>query len=158
VNNHYTEANAWQYRFFVPHDVPRTLYLMGGKERYINKLDSMFTITSQTTGRDQADITGCIGQYAHGNEPSHSFAYLFVHAGLPWKTQHYVRLIMDSLYHPTVDGLPGNEDCGQMSAWYVFSAMGLYPVTPGVAYYTWGTPLFGQATINLENGNKVRIK
>lgn len=158
VNNHYTEANAWQYRFFVPHDIPRTLFMMGGKERYVNKLDSMFTITSKTTGREQADITGCIGQYAHGNEPSHSFAYHFSHAGLPWKTQHYVRLIMDSLYHAATDGLPGNEDCGQMSAWYVFSAMGLYPVTPGIAYYTWGTPLFEQVSIHLENGNTVRIK
>jgi len=157
VNNHFTEANAWQYLFFVPHDIPGLIGLLGGKERFAAKLDSLFTVQSETTGRDQADITGLIGQYAHGNEPSHGFAYLFNYADQPWKAQHYLRLIMDSLYQPVPWGLPGNEDCGQMSAWYVFSALGFYPVTPGKPHYTWGTPLFEDVTIHLENGKDLRL-
>lgn len=157
VNNHYTEANAWHYNFFVPHDIPRLIWMMGGKERFLHRLDSMFSVSSDMTGRDQADITGMIGQYAHGNEPSHNYAYLYVYLGMPSRTQERVTEILNTLYKATPDGLPGNEDCGQMSAWYVFSAMGFYPITPGVPYYTWGSPMFDQVTINLENGAKIRL-
>ncbi len=104
---------------------------MGGREEFARKLDALFAADSRTTGREQADITGLIGQYAHGNEPSHHMAYLYNYAGQPWKTQARVRQIMDEFYTPTPDGLIGNEDCGQMSAWYVLSAAGFYPVTPG---------------------------
>ncbi|MBU3679885.1 MAG: glycoside hydrolase family 92 protein [Candidatus Kapabacteria bacterium] len=151
VNNHYTEANSWQYSFFVPQDIPGLVRLMGGANAFERKLDELFSSPTETTGRDQADITGLIGQYAHGNEPSHHMAYLYNYVGKPWKTQRLVRQIMDSLYKPGPEGLPGNEDCGQMSAWYVWSAMGLYPVTPGSPYYAIGTPLFDTATISLGN-------
>ena len=157
VNNHYTEANSWQYSFFVPQDIPGLIDLMGGPDEAEKKLDGLFTASSQTTGRTQADITGLIGQYAHGNEPSHHMAYLYNYIGKPWKTQRLVRQIMDSLYHPGPEGLPGNEDCGQMSAWFVWSAMGFYPVTPGSPYYAIGTPLFDTALVSLEPGKTLRI-
>ncbi|MEY3385363.1 MAG: hypothetical protein RIR53_174 [Bacteroidota bacterium] len=156
VNNHFTEANSWQYSFFVPHDIPGLIRLMGGADAFERKLDELFSASTTTTGREQADITGLIGQYAHGNEPSHHMAYLYNYIGKPWKTQRLVRQIMDSLYKPGPEGLPGNEDCGQMSAWYVWSALGLYPVTPGSPYYAIGTPLFDTATISLGN-RSVRI-
>lgn len=158
VNNHYTEANAWQYSFFVPQDIPGLVSLMGGVQQAEAKLDGLFTESSKTTGRTQADITGMIGQYAHGNEPSHHMAYLYNYIGKPWKTQRLVRTIMDSLYKSGPEGLPGNEDCGQMSAWYVWSAMGFYPVTPGSPYYAVGSPLFDSVQVRLENGHLVRIQ
>ena len=151
VNNHYTEANAWQYSFFVPHDVEGLMTLMGGADAFARKLDALFSADSRTTGREQADITGLIGQYAHGNEPSHHMAYLYAYAGQPWKTQALVRRIMDSMYKNSPDGLSGNEDCGQMSAWYVLSALGFYPVAPGSTEYAIGSPLFDVARIRLEN-------
>jgi len=157
VTFHFTEANAWQYTFFVPHDVTGLIDLMGGREKFASKLDQMFEAESRTTGREQADITGLIGQYAHGNEPSHHMAYLYNYAGQPWKTQFRVRQIMDQFYKPTPDGLIGNEDCGQMSAWYVLSAAGFYPVTPGSTTYAIGTPLFPEVEFNLENGKSFRI-
>lgn len=157
VNNHYTEANAWQYSFFVPHDVEGLIRLHGGDEAFVRKLDEMFAADSRTTGRDQADITGLIGQYAHGNEPSHHMAYLYAYAGQPWKTQAMVRRIMDSMYSARPDGLAGNEDCGQMSAWFVLSALGFYPVAPGSTQYVLGSPLFDRATIRLENGHEFVI-
>lgn len=147
VNNHFTEANSWQYSFFVPQDIPGLVRLMGGPLNAERKLDELFTAPTATTGREQADITGLIGQYAHGNEPSHHMAYLYNYIGKPWKTQRLVRQIMDSLYKPGPEGLPGNEDCGQMSAWYVWSALGLYPVTPGSPYYAIGTPLFDTSDV-----------
>jgi hypothetical protein len=149
VNNHYTEANSWQYSFFVPQDIPGMISIMGGPKEFERKLDGLFTASTATTGRDQADITGLIGQYAHGNEPSHHMAYLYNYIGKPWKTQRLVRQILDSLYKPGPEGLPGNEDCGQMSAWYVWSSLGLYPVTPGSPFYAIGTPLFDTATISI---------
>lgn len=158
VNNHYTEANAWQYSFFVPQDLPGLIRLMGGPEQAEAKLDGLFNAQSKTTGRSQADITGMIGQYAHGNEPSHHMAYLYNYIGRPWKTQRLVRTIMDSLYRKGPDGLPGNEDCGQMSAWYVWSAMGFYPVTPGSPFYAVGSPLFDSLLIRLESGHTVRVR
>lgn len=157
VTFHFTEANAWQYSFFVPQDVNGLIDLMGGREKFAARLDQMFAAESKTTGREQADITGLIGQYAHGNEPSHHMAYLYNYAGQPWKTQARVRQIMDQFYTPTPDGLIGNEDCGQMSAWYVLSAAGFYPVTPGSTTYAIGTPLFPEVQFNLENGKSFRI-
>jgi len=158
VTNHYTEANAWQYNFFAPQDVEGMIETMGGKEKFIQKLDQLFTGDSRTIGRQQADITGMIGQYAQGNEPSHHVAYLYNYAGAPWKTQHRVRQIMDSLYTARPDGLCGNDDCGQLSAWYVMSAMGFYPVTPGQPLYCIGSPLFEQVKLHLENGRWFAIK
>ncbi len=152
VNYHYTEANAWQYNFFVPQDVNTMIDWMGGIAEFDILLTRLFTESSETTGRHQADITGLIGQYAHGNEPSHHMAYLFNYAQKPWKTQKYVRQIMETMYSPTPGGLSGNEDCGQMSAWYVFSAMGFYPVTPGDSLYALGAPLFDK--IRLNTGDK----
>ncbi|MCP5045871.1 MAG: glycoside hydrolase family 92 protein, partial [bacterium] len=152
VNFNYTEANAWQYSLFVPQDVQGLIRLMGGKEKFIAHLDGLFSADSQTTGRQQADITGLIGQYAHGNEPSHHMAYLYCYANQPWKTQQLVRRILDTLYTDKPDGLSGNEDCGQMSAWYIMSAMGFYPVTPGQDTYVIGTPLFKRTVIDVGNG------
>jgi predicted alpha-1,2-mannosidase len=158
VTFHFTEANSWQYTFFVPHDVSGLIALYGGRENFTKKLDALFTTEDRLVGRDQPDITGLIGQYAHGNEPSHHIAYLYNYAGEPWKTQSYIRRIMDEFYQPTPDGLIGNEDCGQMSAWYVLSAMGFYQVNPSVPVYTFGTPLFKEARIRLENGKTLTIK
>jgi predicted alpha-1,2-mannosidase len=154
----FTEANSWQYTFFVPQDVSGLILLMGGKAWFGKKLDEMFAAESKTTGREQADITGLIGQYAHGNEPSHHIAYLYDYAGEPWKTQQRVRQILDNFYTPQPDGLIGNEDCGQMSAWFVFSAAGFYPVTPGSTTYAIGTPLFPETRFNLENGKHFAVK
>lgn len=154
VNFSFTEANSWQYTFFAPHDVSGLIDLMGGRQKFVDKLDHLFTTSSETTGREQSDITGLIGQYAHGNEPSHHMAYLYNYAGEPWKTQSRVRQILDEFYKPTPDGLIGNEDCGQMSAWYILSAAGFYPVTPGSTIYAIGTPLFPRLTFNLENGRQ----
>ncbi|MDR1950888.1 MAG: GH92 family glycosyl hydrolase, partial [Bacteroidales bacterium] len=158
VNNNYTEANSWQYSFYAPQDIEGLANLHGGRENLIAKIDEMFATTLKMTGRHQLDITGLIGQYAHGNEPSHHAPYLYNYLGEPWKTQMWVRRIMDEFYHPIPDGLCGNEDCGQMSAWYVFSAMGFYPVAPGSNQYIIGTPLFKKMTINLENGKHFVIK
>ncbi|MEI7726967.1 MAG: GH92 family glycosyl hydrolase [Bacteroidota bacterium] len=158
VNFNYTEANAWQYSFYVPQDLGGLMMLMGGRDKFALKLDDLFAADSKTTGRDQADISGLIGQYAHGNEPSHHMAYLYDYAGTPWKTQELVHRICKNFYLNTPDGLIGNEDCGQMSAWYVFSAMGFYPVTPGSGIYAIGSPVFPRATIKMENGKSLTIK
>lgn len=158
VNFNYTEANAWQYSFYVPQDIGGLMMLMGGRDRFAQKLDDLFSASSQTKGRDQADITGLIGQYAHGNEPSHHMAYLYNYAGTPWKTQELVHRICTEFYKNSDDGLIGNEDCGQMSAWYVFSAMGFYPVTPASDIYAFGTPVFPKMVINLENGKRFVIR
>ncbi len=158
VNFNYTEANAWQYSFYVPQDISGMIKLMGGKKAVDQKLDALFTANHTTSGRDQADITGLIGQYAHGNEPSHHMAYLYNYVQKPWKTQKRVRQILDELYQNAPDGISGNEDCGQMSAWYVLSAMGFYAVTPASTRYAIGTPLFDKASIQLENGNVFTIK
>jgi predicted alpha-1,2-mannosidase len=151
VSFSFTEANSWQYTFFVPQDISGLIELMGGKQKFAGKLDQMFAADSKTTGRNQADITGLIGQYAHGNEPSHHMAYLYNYVNQPWKTQFRVRQILDNFYKPDPDGLIGNEDCGQMSAWYVLSAAGFYPVTPGSTVYAIGSPLFPELRLNLEN-------
>ena len=158
VTFHFTEGNSWQYSFFVPHDVNGLIDLYGGKADFAKKLDELFTTESKLIGREQPDITGLIGQYAHGNEPSHHIAYLYNFAGEPWKTQKLVRQIMDEFYKPTPDGLIGNEDCGQMSAWYILSALGFYQVAPSIPVYDFGTPIFKEAKINLENGKTFTIR
>jgi len=157
VNFHFTEANAWQYSLFVPHDMERFTKLLGNAPGLTERLDALFTASDRTTGRDQADITGLIGQYAHGNEPSHSFAYLYTQSDRPFSTEVFVSRIMRELYRDAPDGLSGNEDCGQMSAWYVLSALGIYPVTPGLPEYTMGIPLFEEATIALNNGKTLQV-
>ncbi len=154
----FTEGNSWQYSFFVPHDVTRLMELMGSREKFVAKLDELFTTDQKLAGREQADLTGLIGQYAHGNEPSHHIAYLYNYAGEPWKTQKYVRFIMDNFYKNAPDGLIGNEDCGQMSAWYIMSAGGFYPVSPGSPVYAFGTPLFPEMRYKLENGKTFTIR
>jgi predicted alpha-1,2-mannosidase len=157
VSGNYTEANAWQYSFFVQQDVNGLIALMGGDEKFIAKLDELFTTDPKLTGKFQSDITGLIGQYAHGNEPSHHMAYLYNYAGAPWKTQEKVHTIVSTLYSDKPDGLCGNEDCGQMSAWYVFSALGFYPVCPGDNTYVIGTPLFANAAIRTGGGRTFAV-
>ena len=157
INFHYTEANAWQYTFYVPQDVEGLIGMMGGREAFAAKLDELFTASSETSGLEQPDVSGLIGQYAHGNEPSQHMAYLYNFAGMPWKTQERVRQIMNTMYSAGPDGLCGNEDCGQMSSWYVLSALGFYPVTPGSDIYIIGSPLFERAEIRLENGKTFRV-
>lgn len=158
VNFNYTEANAWQYSLFVPQDIQGFIQLLGGNKNLEDHLDKLFTANSETTGREQADITGLIGQYAHGNEPSHHMAYLYNYIEKPEKTQERLRQILLEQYQNAPDGLSGNEDCGQMSAWYIMSALGLYSVTPGQEFYNLSSPLFEEATIQLENGNTFTIK
>ncbi|MGJ8664994.1 MAG: GH92 family glycosyl hydrolase [Patiriisocius sp.] len=157
VNFNYTEANAWQYSLYAPQDVTGLMQLMGGKPQLEKHLDNLFSAKAETSGRNQADITGLIGQYAHGNEPSHHMAYLYNFVNKPEKTQKLVREILTTLYKNKPDGISGNEDCGQMSAWYVFSSLGFYPVTPGSNQYIIGAPLFEKATIHLENGNQFNV-
>lgn len=157
VDWHFTEANSWHYSFYVPQDISGFAEMHGGKGRLAAKIEELFTTDAPITGRDMKDITGMIGQYAQGNEPSHHMAYLFNYVNQPWRTQHYVRRIMDDLYTAAPDGLSGNEDCGQMSAWLVLSAMGFYPVSPGQPDYTIGTPWFPEVEIFLQNGNSFKI-
>ncbi|MBC8172511.1 MAG: glycoside hydrolase family 92 protein [Chitinophagales bacterium] len=157
VNFNYTEANAWQYNFAPVHDLG-TLFPPDKKAENEKRLDQLFTSPSEMSGRQQADITGLIGQYAHGNEPSHHVAYLYNYTDATHKTQFYVNKIRSDFYKNTPDGLIGNEDCGQMSAWYVFSAMGFYPVCPGSDTYACGTPLFDEVRIHLENGKTSIIR
>lgn len=156
VGRAYTEATAWQYRFFVPHDVNGMVQLFGGKEAFTSALDDIFHTDAQVDG-DLVDITGLIGQYAHGNEPSHHIAYLYNYIGQPWKTQAMTRRLLDEMYAPTPKGIVGNEDCGQMSAWYILSSLGLYAVCPGSNEFTFTTPLFEKATLQLANGKTLTI-
>ncbi|MFN8277471.1 MAG: GH92 family glycosyl hydrolase [Chitinophagales bacterium] len=157
VDHNYTEGNAWQYSFYVPQDMQGHMQLLGGKEKLAAFLDSLFSASTHLTGHRQPDISGMIGQYVHGNEPSHQIAYEYNYAGQPWKTQAMVRRIMKEMYRAQPDGLCGNEDCGQMSAWYVFSALGFYPVCPGSGHYAIGSPLFELAVVHLENGKTITI-
>lgn len=157
VNFNYTEANAWQYSYYVPQDIEGWKQLIGGDIGLSQKLDALFAAESETIGRHQVDITGLIGQYAHGNEPSHHIAYLYNYCGESHKTQALTRQIMDELYSIQPDGYSGNEDCGQMSAWLVMSAMGFYPVTPGSEDYVLGSPWLDSVIIHLENGKTFTI-
>ncbi|HEV7334147.1 MAG TPA: GH92 family glycosyl hydrolase [Flavisolibacter sp.] len=158
VNNFYTEGNSWHYSFTAQQDINGLMKLHGGAEPFARKLDALFTTSEALSGRDQQDVTGLIGQYAHGNEPSHHMAYLFNYVGKPWRTQEVVHHILTEFYPNSPDGLIGNEDCGQMSAWYVLSAMGFYPVTPGSGVYVLGTPLFDEVVLHLENEKTFTIK
>ncbi|HEY8784479.1 MAG TPA: GH92 family glycosyl hydrolase [Mucilaginibacter sp.] len=157
INNNYTEGNAWQYSFLVPQDIESLMDRIGGKAAFEAKLDELFTTDSKLTGRQQDDVTGLIGQYAHGDEPSHHMAYLYNFTDSPDKTQFYVNKILGEEYSDKPDGLSGNEDCGQMSAWYVMSSLGIYNIAPGQQQYQIGTPQFDKAVINLENGKKFTI-
>ena len=154
------EGNAWNYSFFVPHDPKDLIQIMGGNKKFIEKMDSLFTMyLPDKYFAETEDITreGIIGTYVHGNEPAHHVPYLYNFAGASWKTQALIRRVLDNQYKPTVDGLGGNDDCGQMSAWYIFSALGFYPVSPGSLDYQIGSPIVNNATINLESGRQLRI-
>lgn len=156
-SEHFVEGNSYQYSLFAPQDVNGLIDLIGGDEKFIAWMDTLFT--KQSAHDETAiDATGLIGQYAHGNEPSHHMAYLYNYAGAPWKTQAIVREILDTMYDDKPDGLSGNEDCGQMSAWYILSAMGFYQVCPGTPEYIIGSPIFDKVTIHLENGKDFTIK
>lgn len=157
INHFFTEGNSWQYSFAAPQDISGLINLYGGKKRFAKNLNELFTTVSQTTGREQSDVTGLIGQYAQGNEPSHHMAYLFNYVNQPWQTQFYIHKICKEFYSNQPDGLIGNEDCGQMSAWFIMSAMGFYQLCPGRLEYTIGTPVFDKITINLEDGKKFII-
>lgn len=154
---HICESNGWQYFWSVQHDIDGLIGLVGGKERFAQKLDSMFTFHPSADDELPLFSTGMIGQYAHGNEPSHHVIYLYNKVGQPWKTQKYASQVMNELYRNTPAGLCGNEDCGQMSAWYVFSAMGFYPVDPVGGQYEIGTPLFREAKLRLANGKTFTV-
>lgn len=159
INNNFTEGNSWQYTFFVPQDIAGMIEDgFGGQEAFAAKLDEMFNAPGATTGRQQADVTGLIGQYAHGNEPSHHMAYLYTFAGQPEKTKEKVMYILDNFYKNTPDGLIGNEDCGQMSAWYVLSSMGIYAVTPGRPEWTATEPYFDHIKVNFGNNTSGSIR
>ncbi|MDE5837945.1 MAG: GH92 family glycosyl hydrolase, partial [Paramuribaculum sp.] len=151
----YTEGNAWQYTWHVLHDVPGLINLFGGQDKFVTKLDSVFTTTLITS---QSDVTGLIGQYAHGNEPSHHVIYLYTLAGKPERTHELVREVFDRFYRPEPDGLSGNDDCGQMSAWYMFSAMGFYPVDPVSAQYVLGAPQMPGFKLHLADNKIFEIK
>ena len=156
VNNNYTEGNSWQYSFFVPQDVEGLIKAHGGDKKFEQFLDALFSAPEKTTGREQVDITGLIGQYAQGNEPSHHIAYLYNFVGKPEKTDAKIKFILDNFYKNEPDGLIGNEDCGQMSAWYILSSMGIYSVTPGLPEWQTTTPYFEEIKINFEDGtNKI---
>ena len=153
----FTEGNAWHYRFFVPQDVNTHIAMLGGDSAYVAAIDAMFEAPSATADHSP-DVSGLIGQYAHGNEPSHQVAYLYSYAGAPWRTQERVAEIKRTMYTASRDGLCGNEDCGQMSAWYVLSAMGFYPVTPASGIYVLGTPTFRKTTLRLPGGRSFTIE
>ena len=157
IDQNYTEGNGWHYTFYAPHDIPALINLMGGELEFCKKLDKLFSKSATPNGRNQADVTGLIGGYAHGNEPSQHSAYLYTYAGQPHKTQKYVRQILTTLYDDTPAGICGNDDAGQMSAWYVMSSMGIYPVSPVDKDYIITTPLFEKSVIHLENGKTFTI-
>jgi len=158
VEGDYTEGNAWQYNWLVPHDVEGLIGLMGGDKPFLSKLDSLFAANGELGEEAPADMSGFIGQYVHGNEPSHHIAYLYAYAGEQWKTAGIVNYILRNLYHDKPEGLSGNEDCGQMSAWYVLSSIGFYPVNPSGTSFVFGSPLFDEVTLNLPKGKTFIVK
>ena len=153
----FTEGNAWQYFWYVPHNIKALMELTGGAKAFEQKLDTFFTSTHKSEHINN-NASGFVGQYAHGNEPSHHVAYLYNFAGQPWKTQKYVSHILNTLYNNTSSGYAGNDDCGQMSAWYVFSAMGFYPVNPADGRYIIGSPLMDECTLKLAGNKEFRIR
>lgn len=154
----YAEGNPWQYLWLVPQDVEGLIELLGGKKAFEDKLNTFFSLNSGNDEDVLLDLTGCIGQYAHGNEPSHHIAYLYAYIGQQWKTARLTRYILKNFYHAQPDGIIGNEDCGQMSAWYILSSLGFYPVFTASGQYVLGSPLFDRATINLDNGKTFTIE
>ncbi|TPG61740.1 GH92 family glycosyl hydrolase [Hymenobacter nivis] len=150
--NNYTEGNAWQYTWLVPHDVPGLIGLFGSDAAFVQKLDSLFVVQGSLGESASPDISGLIGMYAHGNEPSHATTYLYAYAGQQWKTAEKVRQVLREMYKDQPDGISGNEDCGQMSAWYILSSLGFYPVSPSSGAYVLGSPLMDRATIRLAQG------
>ena len=155
--NDYCEGNAWQYLWLVPQDPEGLIELLGGDEKYTEKLDELFSMSSELGEEASMDITGMIGQYAHGNEPSHHTTYMYAYSGQPYKIADKVRYINNELYTDKPDGLSGNEDCGQMSAWHIFSSLGFYPVNPSNGAYVFGSPLFDKASIALPDDKKFTI-
>lgn len=157
MNDDFCEGNSWQYTWLVPQDVEGLMQLLGGETAFIQKLDSLFSMKADMGKEASADITGLIGLYAHGNEPGHHIPYLYAYAGQPWKTAGKVRFIMDSLYNNTAAGLCGNEDAGQMSAWYILSALGFYQVNPSDGLFILGSPVVDAATLDAGDGKTFRI-
>ena len=157
-NRHYTESNAWQYIWSVQHDVQGLIELFGGTNEFVGKLDTFFEMSPVISPPKYVGVVGTIGQYVHGNQPSHHVAYLYNYAGQPWKTQNRTRQIMTELYRTGPGGLCGNEDMGSLSSWFVLSAMGIYPIAPGSTVYTIGSPLFGETTMQLDKGKTFTIK
>lgn len=157
-NEHFVEGNSWHYTFFAPHDVEGLIEVMGGKQDFEMMLDSLFNQSSELLGEDTEDVTGLIGQYAHGNEPSHHVPYLYNYIEKNHKTQFRVNQILESMYDNTPEGLCGNEDCGQISSWYVWSSLGFYPVNPISGKYQIGSPQFEEATLHLTDGNSFKIR
>lgn len=155
----YIEGTAWQHSFFVPHDVEGLAKLYGGKEKLVKKLDELFMAPSELHGENtSADVSGLIGQYAHGNEPSHHIIYMYTALGHPQKTAKWIKVVTDSMYKTGPDGLTGNDDCGQMSAWYIWSALGMYPMNPSAGQYVFGLPLIKNASITLPNKKILTIQ
>ncbi|RYY59048.1 MAG: glycoside hydrolase family 92 protein [Chitinophagaceae bacterium] len=157
-NGDFSEGNGWEYTFMVPHDVEGMIQLLGGTDRFNTKLDSLFTAEGDMGEAKSPDVSGLIGQYAHGNEPGHSMAYLSDYSGEPWKTAERVRFILDHFYTDKPDGIIGNEDVGEMSAWYVLSALGFFPVNPANGLYVFGSPTINEATLAVGNNKTFRIK
>ena len=156
----FTEGNAWQYTWHVQHDIDGLINMFGGSEKFCERLNYFFKNTDKPKSQRKGtthDVSGMIGQYAHGNEPSHHVIYMFALAGQKWRTQELVREVFDKFYQPTIDGLCGNDDCGQMSAWAIFSAMGFYPVDPVSTEYVLGAPQLPEMTVNLANGKTFKV-
>ncbi|MDR0824328.1 MAG: GH92 family glycosyl hydrolase, partial [Prevotella sp.] len=156
-DNDYTEGNAWQYTWLVPHDIQGLVDLFGSKERFVQKLDSLFIVEGSLGEHASPDISGLIGQYAHGNEPSHHIIYMYPYVGQPWKAADKVREVLSVMYHDQPAGLSGNEDVGQMSAWYVLSALGFYQVEPAGGKYIFGSPIINEAVIKVKDGKTFKI-
>jgi predicted alpha-1,2-mannosidase len=158
MKDDFTEGNAWQYTWLVPQDVEGLIKLQGGEDAFSQKLDSLFVVEGDMGEEASSDITGLIGQYAHGNEPSHHVTYLYAYVGQPWKTADKVRYILDNFYTDQPDGIIGNEDVGQMSAWYIFSTLGFYPLNPANGAYVFGSPAVNEASLTLANGKTLHIE
>lgn len=154
----FTESNSWQATFLNQHDVYAYMDLFGGQPQFLAKLDLLFNQSSELPADAPPDIAGMVGQYAHGNEPGHHVSYLYAYAGAHHKTQSRVRMLCTTMYHALPDGLAGNEDCGQMSAWYILSSLGFYPVDPVSGNYVFGSPLFDSAVVDLGHGRKLTLE
>ena len=157
-NDAYCEGNGWQYTWLVPHDVEGLISLFDGEDAFVSKLDSLFLVDEDLGDAASPDISGLIGQYAHGNEPGHHTVYLYAYAGLQWKTAEKVDYILSQMYSDSPDGLQGNEDCGQMSSWYIFSSLGFYPVNPSNGIYVLGRPVFDKAILKLPGDKTFEIR